>query len=511
MSTANLARILDWNLPRFGSRDALLFEGRRWTYRDLHRDVNALAVALRLRGVKRGSRIAMLANTVPEFLITALALSKLGAVIVPLNYRLVGSELRYLVDHAGVQGIATVPDFVELATEAIAGQPDALQFALEPIGVDWQDVSELMAECAGQLIENEEMAADDLQRIIYTSGTTGRPKGVRLTHGNVMANMNTQLLELSLSHDDRVLNFAPLYHVGGLDIPGYSTWYAGACMIMLRRFDPAEVMETIEKEKVNGTIMAGTMMDMIRRIEGRTFDTGSMKWLIYNQVNRKMHDQARELFPSAVLTEAYGLTEVCGGLTFMDEEHVESKQGSVGRPLPWMDVRVVDTDDVPLASGEVGEVVARGPKVCDGYLDDSESTADTFRGGWFHTGDVGRIDEDGYLYILDRLKDMIRSGGENMASSEIEAVLCAFPGVLQASVIGAPDPKWIEVPTAFVVTAETISCDALIEHARQHLGKFKVPKEIYLVSELPTNPTGKILKRDLRDQMPSMQASWSAG
>ncbi|WP_235735323.1 class I adenylate-forming enzyme family protein [Nocardioides alcanivorans] len=514
MSTANLSRMLLSNARRFGDAEALVFEGRRWTHRDLDRDVNALASSLQARGFGPGSRIAVVANNVPEYLILALALAKLGGVLVPLNFRLTSGELVQLIGRADVQAVATVPEFAETTGTAVdLVSPALVRLALEPID-GWVSVPELIEGAQGQRVPDAELGPDDLQRIVYTSGTTSLPKGVKLTHGNVNANIHVHVVELGLSPQERLLNFAPLYHVGGTDIPGYAVWHAGGCMVLQRRYDPAAVLRVIGEERVTGMVLGATMLDMLRRTaeaDEAASELTSVRWVIYSQVTRPLHLVARGLFPSARLIEGYGLTETCSALTYMDAAHIESKQGSVGTPVPWVDVRVVDEDDNEVPVGTDGEVVARGPKVSPGYLDDDAATATAFRGGWFHTGDIGRFDSDGHLFIRDRLKDMIRSGGENIASAEIEAALAEHPEVLAVSVVGAPHPVWVEVPVAFVMARPGLKVEDLASHARTRLGGYKQPKEIYLVDEFPTNPSGKVLKRTLRAMQPGLTPAWTHG
>lgn len=513
MSTANLSRMLTSNARRFGDADALVFEGRRWSHRDLDRDVNALAAALRVRGFGKGMRIAVVSNNVPEYLILALALAKLGGVLVPLNFRLTSGELAQLIGHAGVQATASVAEFAEVTAEAVAMVSTPIELlALEPIRGDWVSVPDLIQGSRGERVADAELSDDDLQRIVYTSGTTSLPKGVKISHGNVNANMHVHVVELGLSPAERLLNFAPLYHVGGTDIPGYAVWHAGGCMVLQRRYDPSSVLTAIAEEKVTGMVLPATMLDMLRRRvaeEDTHPDLSSVRWIIYSQVTRPLYAVARELFPNTRLAEGYGLTETCSALTYLDEAHIESKQGSVGVPVPWVDVRVVDADDNEVPAGIDGEVVARGPKVSLGYLDDDGATRDAFRGGWFHTGDIGYFDEDGYLFIRDRLKDMIRSGGENIASAEIEGVLAEHPDVLAVSVVGGPHPVWVEVPIAFVIGRPGLRAEDLVAHARARLGGYKQPKEIHIVDEFPTNPSGKVLKRALRELRPTLEPDWA--
>ncbi|WFE66374.1 AMP-binding protein [Micromonospora sp. WMMD714] len=508
MSTANIAAMLAGNARRFGDADALVFEDRRWTHRQLDDDVNALAAGLTAEGVGRDSRVAIVADNVPEFLVLSLALAKLGAVFVPLNYRLTAGELARLLAHARVGAVATVPEFAALTTAALADLPAVRRFALEPIDDGWTDVRSLVAAHRGARVADAALDDTALQRIVYTSGTTSLPKGVLLTHGNVNMNMHAQVVELGLRPTDRILNVAPLYHVGGTDLPGYGIWHVGGAMVLHRRFVPADVLRAIGAERITGMVMAATMLDMVRR-ESAAADLSSVRWLIFSQVTAALFGVARELFPNARLIEGYGLTETCSGLTYLDAAHQESKQGSVGLPVPWVQVRVVDPAGADVPVGADGEVVARGPKVSPGYLDDPAATAAAFRDGWFHTGDIGCFDADGYLYIRDRLKDMIRSGGENMSSAEIENVLADHPLVLAASVVAAPHPVWQEVPAAFVVARPGLTPEALIGHARQRLGRFKVPKEVYLVPEFPTNPSGKVLKRSLRELRSTLRPDWT--
>lgn len=510
----NTASLLERARYRYADRTALIFGDRRWTYTEMDRDVNALAAGLRAHGIGRGDRVAVLAMNSPEYLFLGVALAKLAAVMVPLNYRVHERELLYMAGHSRAVAVAGESAFAGTA-EALAALPgirlcldlDALD--LSSRGGGWVSVPGLIASHRGQRIADEDVAPDELQRVLYTSGTTSRPKGARLTHGNVNANIDVQVVELALTAQDRILNFAPLYHVGGLDLPGYAIWFVGAAMVLLRKFDAESIMETVEAERITGMTMVATMVHMIARTpSSRSRDTSTVKWLIFSQVNPTLFEATRQIFPNAALMEGYGLTETCSALTYLDMDHMQAKTGSAGRPVPWVELRVVDESGRSVPTGEVGEIVARGAKVADGYLDDPEATSQAFRDGWFHTGDVGRLDDDGYLYILDRLKDMIRSGGENVASSEIETVIYEVPGVQEAAVIGVPHSRWVEVPAAFVLAGPGFDPAAMIAACRARLGGFKVPKAVFVIDEMPRNPTGKVLKRELRARLGAMSPTW---
>lgn len=509
--TANLARVLSWARRRFPDREALRFEGRAWSYAELDADVHGAAAALRDRGLGVGDRVVVLGPNVPEILVLALALARIGGVLVPLNVRLHEHELVALAQRTKPVGLVAAPDCGD-AARAIAAATDTLGWSVAIDGpidgfLPWE---ELVAPGTGQRVADAELGPDVVQRIVFTSGTTSLPKGAMLTHGNVLANMQAQAAELELRGDDRVLNFAPLYHVGGLDLPGFATWYAGGTMVLVRRFDAARIVELVAQERITGMVMVATMMNMIRRLPPDAIgDTSSMRWMIFSQATPALLDDTRQVFPTARLIEGYGMTETCTGLTYMDTGSPVAAPGSAGFPLHEVDVRIVDEDGEPLATGEIGEIVARGPKIFPGYLDDPAATREAFFGEWLRTGDVGRIDELGRLFVLDRRKDMIRSGGENVASSEIERVVDAIPEVVEVAAIGVPHEKWVEVPVVAVAVRDGFDPARVVEHARASLGRFKQPKAIYVFDDgLPRNPSGKVLKRDLRDLLPELEPVW---
>jgi acyl-CoA synthetase (AMP-forming)/AMP-acid ligase II len=348
-----------------------------------------------------------------------------------------------------------------------------------------------------------QVEGDDIHRLMYTSGTTGRPKGVMLTHANLAWKNYAHITEFGFTADDVGLACGPLYHVGALDLITTSMIAAGATTIIHRVFDAARVVDDIEKSRVTCVWTAPAMVRAILDVPGiEERDLSSVRLIIAGGEKMPIPfiERLRRTVPSAWFADAYGLTETVSGDTFLDEESTISKLGSVGRPCQYLELDIWDEHGASMPPGERGEVVLRGPKVFKGYWRDPGATSIAFAGGWFHTGDIGVKDDDGYLYIVDRLKDMIVSGGENIASSEVERVLYEHEAVVEVAVVGRPDDRWGEVPVAFVVlTADaTTTPDELIDHCRAQLAKFKVPKAVTFVSELPRNPSGKVLKRELR-------------
>jgi acyl-CoA synthetase (AMP-forming)/AMP-acid ligase II len=338
---------------------------------------------------------------------------------------------------------------------------------------------------------------------MYTSGTTGRPKGVMLTHANLAWKNLAHLVEFGFTSSDLGLACGPLYHVGALDLTTTTLIAAGATVILHRAFDAAAVVDELERSRVTTVWLAPAMVNAIMALpDVERRDLASVRVIINGgeKMPIPLIERIGRTFPSAWFADAYGLTETVSGDTFLDRESIVTKLGSVGRPCLHLELDVWDADGRPVAAGERGEVVVRGPKVFKGYWRDPEATERAFVGGWFHTGDIGVRDEDGYLFIVDRLKDMIVSGGENIAGSEVERVLYEHEAVLEAAVVGRPDARWGEVPVAFVVLRDGGSAGAeeLIAFCAERLARYKVPKDVTFLDALPRNPSGKVLKRELR-------------
>jgi acyl-CoA synthetase (AMP-forming)/AMP-acid ligase II len=350
-------------------------------------------------------------------------------------------------------------------------------------------------------------APDDVHRLMYTSGTTGRPKGVMLTHANLAWKNLAHLVEFGFTAADLGLACGPLYHVGALDLTTTTLIAAGATLIVHRAFDAAAVVDELERSRVTTVWLAPAMVNTIMALPGvEARDLASVRVIINGgeKMPIPLIERIQRTFPSAWFADAYGLTETVSGDTFLDRDSIVTKLGSVGRPCLHLELDIWDDEGRPVPTGERGEIVLRGPKVFKGYWRDPDATERAFAGGWFHTGDVGVRDEDGYLFIVDRLKDMIVSGGENIAGSEVERVLYEHEAVLEAAVVGRRDERWGEVPVAFVVLREgrTVAPEQLLAHCGERLARFKVPKEVTFLDALPRNPSGKVLKRELRATEP---------
>jgi acyl-CoA synthetase (AMP-forming)/AMP-acid ligase II len=502
--------VLEHHAARTPGKPIAVHGDRVVTYAGM-RDWSAdVAGGLAARGVGPGDVVALLSYNNVEFLATIFAANHLGAIAMPVNWRLAPPELAYILEHSGARALVCGPELVELAEAGAEGVADLARVvvgASAPQG--WTPFDELRAE--DRPPRRRAAAPDDLHRLMYTSGTTGRPKGVMLTHANLAWKNFAHVTEFGFTADDVGLACGPLYHVGALDLVTTTMIAVGATTIVHTTFDPELVAEEIERSRVTTIWAAPAMVRAVLDVPGiETRDLSSVRVIIAGGEKMPIPtiERIRTTFPSAWFADAYGLTETVSGDTFLDRDHTVSKLGSVGRPCQYLELEIWDDDGAPLPAGERGEVVLRGPKVFPGYWRDPDATAAAFRGGWFHTGDIGVLDEDGFLSIVDRLKDMIVSGGENIASSEVERVLDEHPAVVEAAAVGRPDERWGEVPVAFVVVRDgggaevaPITVEELLEHCRARLAKFKVPKDVVFVDALPRNPSGKVLKRDLRARL----------
>jgi fatty-acyl-CoA synthase len=477
--------------------------GRRLTYLTFNQRADKLASALRRRyGIRKGDRVAVLSYNSSEMLELFFALGKLGALMVPLNYRLVGPEIRYILQDSEARLLFFGPEFEGTVKEIL---PEVSLDYVVPFQEDGLLTSyeELIAGASDEVPEPAEISLDDAWLILYTSGTTGQPKGAVLTHGTITWNaINTQV-GWDLHHDDVTLTHTPFFHTGGLNVLTTPLFHRGGTVVLMRQFDAAQSLELIGQERCTVVFAVPTMYQMM--LESPAFeqsDLSSIRFFITGGAPCPV--PLIEAYDRHGLTfkQGYGLTEAGPNCFTLDARDAVRKAGSVGFPNFHLDVRVVDDSGKDVAAGEVGELLIRGPHVIKGYWKNPQATAAAIQDGWLHTGDLVRRDEDGYYYIVDRKKDLIISGGENIYPAELEKILHGHPEIKEAAVIGVPHPKWGEVGRAVVVAREGSQLDerAVLEYLQARLARYKLPKSVAFTSELPRNPAGKILKPALRER-----------
>ena len=492
----NLSSFIRFHASRTPDRVALVYGKSRVTYAEFLDRIERTAGWLVSQSVGADDVVAVLMKNSLAFIELAFAASHIGAVFLPINYRLARSEIGYILENAGAKLLAADAEFAA----NVEGLPRVVL-----LDAAAQADSRRLAQ-ADTRPPMQVRQAHDLFRLMYTSGTTAHPKGVVHTYSNFYWKCMDHVMALDLSNNDRLLVTGPLYHVGAFDLPGIAVLWMGGLLCIHRDFEPACALASIERERLTGAWLAPVMLSAILTLPTRAqHDLRSLRWVVGGG-ERTPEGRIRafsELFTTARYIDAYGLTESCSGDTMMEAGREIEKIGSVGRALAHVEIEIRNEEGQTLPAGESGEICLRGPKVTQGYWRDPATTKASFLGDWFRTGDIGHLDADGFLYLTDRKKDMIISGGENIASSEVERVIYELPQVREAAVIGVPDEKWGERPVAVVVLApgQSLSYDTLAQHCRGHLAGFKVPARLIARDQLPRNPSGKILKRVLRDEI----------
>lgn len=495
-----------WYAP---SREAIIYNDKRVTYGQLNERVNRTAAVLKARGITKGSRVALLMVNSNAFLEVFFACAKLGAIAVPLNFRLSPKELEFIINDAAASVIVYHARFRSLI-EPVRSET-TLTFAMcvngecgeGVVGMDGDlDYEECLAGSSADE-PGTTVVQDDPLMMMYTSGTTGRPKGALLTHANPLwVAVNTQLSALAFSQNDITLTVAPLFHIGGLAIYTLPMLYCGATIVLQSQFEPEALLKTLEKEKVTSLFLLPAMwLMMSQRKDFDDYDLSSLKVLLSGGAPCPI--PVIEFFQKRNFDflEGFGMTETTASACVLTNEDAVRKNGSVGKPLIHVQMRIVDEQDNDVAPGETGELVLRGPSLFREYWNRPDATEEAWRNGWFHSGDLARQDDEGFYYIVDRKKDMLISGGENVYPTEVEQVLYRHPGVKDVAVIGVPDEKWGEVPMALVVPEDdSLTLEDIQAHCDGNLARFKIPKHLVLLDELPRTATGKILKRELRQK-----------
>jgi fatty-acyl-CoA synthase len=472
-------------------RRALVFGDGARTYAELHDRAARLASALAAGGVTAGDRVALLLHNGIEFVETLFACHRLGAVPVPINFRLAPNEIDFILADSGA---------VAVICDSPAPGAGGHGMVLE-VGPNY----DAAVASAPPLREVTDVVEDDPALMCYTSGTTGRPKGAVLTHRNLVASTLSWIHEMRAGQDDVWLSGQPLFHIGGINgLLPFLVLGATVILTPTTTFDPGAALRLIEAHGVTMCIFVPTQWaaicahDAVRQVDPRRLRVAM--WGASPAPPRTLEAMA-ETFPQAAIVSAYGQTEMSGAATLLKGTDATRKMGSVGTPMLGVELRVVDDELRDLPPDGVGEIVYRGPSVMAGYHRQPEATREAFAGGWFHSGDLARVDEEGYLWLVDRKKDMIVSGGENVYPAEVERVLLDHPAVAEAAVIGVPHPRWVETPLAFVVLNEGVEVGEadLVAHCRRYLAGFKKPSSVITVQELPRNAGGKVLKRRLRE------------
>ncbi|SET94460.1 fatty-acyl-CoA synthase [Marinobacter segnicrescens] len=496
-----------WHRP---DTEAVVCNDDRVTYGEFDQRVNRAANMLAAHGATRGSRVCLLMLNSTAFLETFFACAKLGAIAVPLNFRLSAKELEFIINDAEASVIVYHARFLPLL-EPIRNET-TLQHAVAVngecgegmLGADGDpDYRESLA-AADATDRNVLVGQDDPLMMMYTSGTTGKPKGALLTHANpTWVAINTQMSPLALNTSDSTLTVAPLFHIGGLAIYTLPVLYCGGRILLQAQFEPEKLLKMLEKERVSTLFLLPAMWLMLsQRPDFDDYDLSSLKVLLSGGAPCPI--PVIEFFQKRgfQFLEGFGMTETCASACFLDNENAVRKNGSVGKPLIHVQMRIVDENDNDVAPGETGELVLRGPSMFREYWNRPDATAEEWRNGWFHSGDLARQDDEGFYYIVDRKKDMLISGGENVYPTQVEQVLYRHPKVRDVAVIGVPDDKWGEVPMALVVPeeGEEPTLEDIQTYCSEHLARFKVPKHLAVVEELPRTATGKVLKRELRKQ-----------
>lgn len=509
-----LGDLLRHTAARKPDKLALVNGELRWSYRELDQAVNRAAASLSERGLSQGDRLALVSHNCWHYVVLAFATARIGAILVPVNFMLIADEMAYVLAHSGASGVVT-EDTLHLTVSraaALAGLTGGIRgwipLTSAPAVEGWEDVTPWATQ--GDDASPEVMVADDDPlRLMYTSGTESRPKGAILSSRSLIAQYVSCVVDGGMEPDDVELHSLPLYHCAQMDCFLGPDIYLGATNVILAAPDPATVLRTIATEKITKFFAPPTVwIALLRHPDFDGTDLTSLRKGYYgaSAMPVEVLREIQQRLPDLRLWNFYGQTEMAPLATILPPQDQIRHAGSAGRPALNVETRVVDDEDQPVPAGEVGEIVHRSPQATLGYWNDPDKTAEAFRGGWFHTGDLGVMSQDGLLSVVDRKKDMIKTGGENVASREVEEAIYLRPDVVEVAVFATPDPRWVEAVTAAVVAkpGSALTPDAIIEHCRGRLAGFKVPKVVRIVDSLPKNPSGKLLKRALRTDFQTM-------
>ena len=503
-----LADLLHRSARRFPARMAVEFGDVRWSYAELDTVVDRLALSLQARGVSPGDRVAILSRNSHAFIATRFALARAGAVLVPVNFMLNAAEIAFVLRHSGARLLCVDSEHASVGREAAAQDTKVESFVWLPSVSGSPEpgmipLDELLDPPAQLRWQEPALDAGMLAQSLYTSGTESLPKGAMLSHESVIAQYVSVMVAAEFSADDTMLHAMPLFHCAQLDTFFGPMLYNGAQNVIIPAPVPDVVLALIESRRITSFFAPPTVwISLLRSPAFENHDLSSLRKCYYGAsiMPVAILQEMQQRLPGARFWNIYGQTEIAPTATVLGPEDQIRKAGSAGRPVLNVETMIADGDCVEVPRGTVGEIVHRSPQLLLGYLNDPKKTEEAFAGGWFHSGDLGVMAEEGYITVVDRKKDMIKTGGENVASREVEECIYRLPGVSEVAVIALSDPRWVEAVTAVIVVKADMTLDeaAVIAHCREHLAHFKCPKRVIFTAALPRNPSGKILKRNLR-------------
>ena len=507
----NIGGLLARRAALNGDREAYVdsASGLRLTFKQLNSRCNQTGNALVESGVKPGDRVGILLMNSPEFLEAYFALAKIGAVVVPINWRLIPDELEFILKDSGVTSLIFGDEFTDNVTELHSrkGRTDIKQWLIVSASGTTTNFSKdyTAFRDSGSTAEPLIQAGnEDLLFIMYTSGTTGLPKGVVHTHATTQAALHTLLASIDVRMGDVNLAALPLFHVGAL-IPVTAYIYCGVTSVVVRAFNPALTWQLIEDEKITGGLLVPAMLNFMLQVPNiDQYDFSSVRSILSGAAPLPVSliEQYCEL--GIEIHQIYGLTETCGPACVINADNTIKNMGSAGQGFFHTDVRIMDDAGQECEPGEPGEIWVRGAHIMKEYWNRPDATAETLTAeGWLRTGDVASMDENGFVTVMDRLKDMIITGGENVCPAEIENIILGHPDVSEVAVIAQPSKRWGESPLAVIVAkSESLTEADILQHCDDKLSHFKQPKGAVFINEIPRNPSGKVLKRVLRERFP---------
>jgi fatty-acyl-CoA synthase len=509
----NLINVADW-ITKWAKiqpeKIAIISEGKPYSYHALNININRLSHYYLHLGIKKGDRVALLLRNSRQFIEIFFAVSRIGAILVPLNWRLALPELEFIIRDSGTDFIVFDYEFMENAEKLRKILPVKTHMAcIAGEGTKRQETPSWAIDCKDQIQSFSETRPDlswsagddDPHILMYTSGTTGLPKGAVLSHRKTFFNVLNANIYYDMTKADIGIVARPLFHSGGLIVEMAPVIYRGGTIVVQKKFTPVDILKTIEEYKVTVLELPATVYSFIlNECKIEDYDLSSLKCCFTGGERVSVALLKAYAEKGLTLSQVYGLTEA-STLFWLPMENAIEKMGSVGQPVMHSEVNIVDEKGVPVKMGEIGEVVVKGPIVMNGYWNREDLTDEVIKDGWFYTGDLARIDNDGYVYIVDRKKDMFISGGENVYPAGIEKALLSHPAIIDTAVVGVPDEKWGEVGKAFIVVRNgySITTEEIQQLLKQKLAKYKIPKYIEFVDKLPKTASGKIKKLLLKE------------